>query len=458
MTVINLAARALRPARRRGGRRRQPDAISSAELPARRPDRRAPPGRAAIVHPYSTGRHLAGAFGASGWTSVAVVPDRPLPVFADDVSAFRDRDYAAVVTDAGDIVATASVLAALSVTAVIAGTESGVELADALACRLGLPGNSPATSPSRRDKGLMADALARAGVPYARTIGVSTLGAAQAAARAIGGPVVVKPAASAASDNVTVCRSPQEIAAAWQAAAGQVNVMGLTNDELLVMEFLTGQQYMVNTVSYPGPGGRAAHYVAEVWLDRRREVPGGKVIYDRLDLLAGDDPRAQAAGAYIADVLDALGVVTGPAHSEMMVTSRGPRLIETNVRLAGMADLAPMERALGISQVGLAAEAVTDPAAFARRAARGPYRRLQHAVQLDLAATQPGILDGAALDQVRSLPTVCGWVSHFRPGDRIAATVDLATSPGHLFLVGPAGQLEADIGRIRALQGSGLFR
>jgi hypothetical protein len=125
----------------------------------------------------------------------------------------------------------------------------------------------------------------------------------------------------------------------------------------------------------------------------------------------------------------------------MMVTSRGPRLIETNVRLAGMADLAPMERALGISQVGLAAEAVTDPAAFARRAAGGPYRRLQHAIQLDLAATRPGILDAAALDQIRSLPTVCGWVSHLRPGDRVAATIDLATSPGHLFLVGPAGQL-----------------
>lgn len=513
MTVINLAARALWPARRRGSRRRQPGpagdrvtaiAVVAGSVPARRrarrhepaisppapeltrppaagapggsaradlmiiqqagprpaprPGRRAQPGRAAIVHPYSTGRYLSGAFAASGWRSVAVVPDQPLPVFADDVSSFRASDYAAVVTEAGDVVATASVLAALSVTAVIAGTESGIELADVLARQLGLPGNDPATSAARRDKGLMTDALARAGVPYARTIRARTLSAALAAARDIGGPVVVKPAASAASDNVTVCRSPQEIEAAWRAAAGQVNVMGLTNDELLVMEFLTGQQYMVNTVTYPGPGGRPAHYVAEVWRDCRREVPGGKVIYDRLDLLAGDDPRALAAGSYIADALDALGVVAGPAHCEMMVTSRGPRLIEANVRLAGMADIAPMDRALGISQVGLAVEAVTDPAAFARRAARGPYRRLAHAVQLDLAAPRPGILDGAALARIRSLPTVCGWVSHFRPGDRISPTVDLATSPGHLFLVGPSGQVEADIGGIRALQGSGLYR
>jgi hypothetical protein len=228
--------------------------------------------------------------------------------------------------------------------------------------------------------------------------------------------------------------------------------MGLVNEGLLVQEYLTGEQYTVNTVTGAGPGGAPVHYVAEVWADCRREVPGGKVIYDRMDLLAGDDPRAGQVGAYIARVLDALGVVTGPAHSEVMVTGRGPVLIETGARLAGMVDPAAMRLAAGISQAGLAAEAVTDPAGFARRAGAGPYRRLAHAVQLDLAAPRPGILDPGTLAAIRALPTVRGWVGHLRPGDRVRETVDLMSSPGMLYLVGTLPQVEADVTAIRALE------
>jgi biotin carboxylase len=228
--------------------------------------------------------------------------------------------------------------------------------------------------------------------------------------------------------------------------------MGLVNNELLIQEYLTGQQYTVNTVTYPGPDGWPLHYVSEVWLDCRREVPGGKMIYDRMDLLAGDDPRTQIVGAYITEVLDALGVVCGPAHNEVMVTSAGPVLIEVNARLAGMTDPAAMLRALGDSHVSLAVEAATDPAGFGRRHGRRPYQRLARAVQLDLAADRAGILDPGTLAAIRSLPTVCGWVGHVAPGDPVRRTVDLVTSPGMLYLAGPADHVESDIARIRAME------
>jgi hypothetical protein len=424
--------------------------------PARAREAATQPGIAAVVHPYSTGRLLPAAFAARGWPAVAVIPDHPLEVY-DHASVFRPEEYDAIVGDSGDVMATAAGLAALGVTAVIAGTESGVALADALACHLGLPGNDPATSARRRDKGLMAGALAQAGLAHPRTLRARTAAQARAAAAELGGTVVVKPAASAASDHVTVCRTPLEVTAAWRAAAGQPNLMGLVNDELLIQELLTGQQYTVNTVTYSGPGGVPAHYVSEVWLDCRREVPGGevpggKVIYDRMDLLAGDDPRALEVGAYMAAVLDALGLTCGPAHSELMMTGRGPVLIETNARLAGMVDHAAMRRALPDSHVGLAVEAIADPAGFARRRGGRPYRRLAHAVQLDLAADRPGILHAGTLAAIRALPTVCGWVGHATPGERVERTVDLSSSPGMLYLAGPPGQVEADVAAIRALE------
>jgi biotin carboxylase len=394
---------------------------------------------------------LAGEFARRGWPAVAVLPADPLPVY-DHPRSFRRRDYVVTVTHHEDAAVSAATLATLGVTAVIAGTESGTGLADALAALLGVPGSDPATSLDRRDKGKMAAALARAGVAGPVTISARTLEEAYAAADVIGGPVVLKPAASAASDSVTACRGRDEVAAAWGAAAGAVNLMGARNDRLLVQELLTGQQYTVNTVTAPAAGGEGPwHYVTDVWLDRRREIPGGRFVYDRMDLLAGDDSRALMAGHYVAEVLSALGVAAGPAHTELVHTGRGPVLIEVNARLAGMADPAALDAALEGSQVSLAAEAVTDPAAFARRRGR-PYRRLACAVQLDLAADRAGIIDPQVFALIRSRPTVAGAVVHAGPGEPVRPTVDLMSSPAMFYLVGTEADVEADVAAIRSLE------
>lgn len=409
----------------------------------------------AVVHPYSTGRHLAPAAAHRGWRSIAVVPASPLAAHDHD-RVFQPLDYTAVVTDNGHIAAMAGELAALGATAVLAGTETGVPVADALAACLGLPGSDPATSQVRRDKRLMVDAVAHAGLPHPRTIFAASRIEAQAAAQAIGWPVIVKPATSAGSDGVALCRTPDEVAAAWSAAAGQRNLMGETNDVLLVQEYLTGVQATVNTVTCPDRSG-SLHYIAEVWHDRRRVVAGGKIVYDRADLLAADDPRAIQLGNYTGQILDALGVAAGPAHSELVITAdRGPVLIEVGARLAGITDPHASRMALGTSQVDLAIEAVTEPAAFLALR-RGRYRRLAHAVHLDLAATRAGILDPGVLSDILALPSVCGWVGHVEPGGQVSVTVDLLTSPGTLYLVGSSSAVERDVLRVRELEAD-LYR
>jgi biotin carboxylase len=409
----------------------------------------------AVVHPYSTGRLLAPAIARRGWQSIAVVPARPLAVYDHD-RVFRPLDYAAVVTDNGNIATMAAELAALGTAAVLAGTESGVPAADALAACLGLPGSDPATSPVRRDKALMVDAVARAGLPHPRTICAASRTEAQAAAAVIGWPVIIKPATSAGSDGVALCRTPDEVAAAWAAAAGQRNVMGEVNSVLLVQEYLTGWQATVNTVTCPDPP-RSLHYVAEVWRDHRQVTAGGKIIYDHAELLAGDDPLAIRLGDYTRKILDALGIVTGPAHCELVMTPhRGPVLIELGARLAGMADPQAARMGLGTSQLDLSIEAITEPAAFLALR-RDRYRKLSHAVQLDLMAPRTGVLDPGVLSDILALPSVRGWVGHVEPGGQVSVTVDLMTSPGTLYLVGSASTVERDVQRVRELEAD-LYR
>jgi biotin carboxylase len=383
-----------------------------------------------------------------------VVPERPLPICHPELLE-RD-DYADLITGQ-DPDALAGILRELGVAVVMAGCETGVELADALAARLGLAGNDPATSRRRRDKGLMSAALASAGLAHTRTARAGTLEQAQAAARELGGPVVLKPPASTGNDSVAVCRSAAEVTAAWDAAAGALSRMGEPNTELLVQEFLQGQPFTVNTVSCQA-SRQTFHHVCEVWRDSRREAPGGRAIYDRTDLLPADVPFAVRAGAYVRQALDALGVTTGPAHTEIMLTSRGFVLIETGARLAGMAAPYVMERAIGESQCSLAVEAAMDPAGFTGRHVGRRYRRPRAVAQLDLIAPRPATLDAGAVGEILALPTVASASGNLRPGARVDRTVDLFTSPGHLFHVGARADVDRDIAAVRAIEARRLYR
>src|SRR4051794_40480594 len=117
---------------------------------------------AVIVDPFSTGADLAPEFRRRGWRTVAVLSSPELPaVYA---GRLRSADFRCVLVHHGDVAATARALGDLSPDAVLAGTEIGVVLADALAEMLELPGNGTPASRCRRHKGEMARAVCSAGL------------------------------------------------------------------------------------------------------------------------------------------------------------------------------------------------------------------------------------------------------------------------------------------------------
>jgi hypothetical protein len=410
---------------------------------------------AAVVWPYSTALWLGRTLQCRGWAGVAVVPADPAACGMPQ-TRLPEGHWEKVLTDPGDPDRLVAELA--GVAAVLPGDESAVPLAEHLAARLGLAGSDPRTSAARTDKAAMQQALERAGVPHPRTIRAESLAAALAAAEAVGWPVVVKPRWSASSVGVTVCHRPAEVEVAWQATAGHPGALGEITRVVAVQEYLAGQKWTVDTVTVPGPGGRPVHVLTSVWRERVIET-GGHIAWGESWLIPPaavlGDPAASEVAGYTTAVLDAAGVAAGPACTEIVLTARGPRLVEVMARLAGCYPVHLVELVTGQSQVTSTVDALTDPAGFA---GRPPAAGSGLAVaQAWLLAPHDGFLDGAALSKIRDLPSVVAVTPDLKADAPVHHTTDTPSSPGRLDLLGPPAQVEQDIEAIRALE-QGLYK
>ncbi len=430
--------------------------------------------RVAVVDPYSTGAQIAGVLAERGADTVAVLSSEP-PTrrYAPDPA-----EYLHIHKHRGDEKDTGRTLASLGVTHLIPGSESGVALADQLSALLELTGNDPDTSRLRRDKKAMAAALASAGLAHARTYHARTLAEAREAgalaaslfadqrtdharrlvevgdaASAIGRwPVVVKPVASGGSDNVVFAKNLQEVESAAATILATSNVYGEPNDAVICQEYLDGPQYAVNTVSR-----NARHRIVEVWRDTRTRI-AGRLIYDRMDLLPANDPRLPELAAYVGACLDALGIEHGAAHSEVILTSRGPVLVETAGRLQGGDSVALMRAATGSSQTDALLQALLDDPAAADHEPVADYAYVP-VTQLFLNAPDGAAIGPAsAIQALMSIPGVAGLVSPLRPGAPVNRTIDLLTSPGTVYLADPdAAQIEHAYLQVRTLEARGLY-
>ncbi|SEN92781.1 Biotin carboxylase [Duganella sp. CF517] len=412
---------------------------------------------AVIVDAYSTGAELAPKFAARGIPSIHVQSAATIP--PSYVPSFQPDSFAAsiVYRDLDDCVSKlAAALGGGHAAWVMAGAETGVELADLLAAELGLAGNPVASSRRRRDKYEMAQALCGAGLAAADSMRTDDVGALLqwAGDGRRGWPIVVKPLASAGSDHVFFCSSAGQLQAAFDSMIGKRNRMGAINRQVLAQTYLAGTQYVVNSVSVDG-----RHYFSDIWIDRRKTLSGASNLYDCEELLPAVGPVQDSLTSYMRQVLDALEVRNGPAHSEVMMTERGPVLVETGARLQGSMLEQPVIGALGASQITLAVERCCDSVAFSRRLDQ-PYVLNRHVMCVALISDQSGTVeDISGLDKIRGLPS---YACHFHTpevGDRIMRTTDLFSIPGVVYLTHVDQQvLRRDYETIRELErGRRLF-
>nr|WP_228454140.1 ATP-grasp domain-containing protein [Streptomyces alkaliphilus] len=253
---------------------------------------------------------------------------------------------------------------------------------------------------ARRDKYAMQQALARAGLHHTRSRVVHG----EEELRDLLGrwgayPVVIKPFNSAGSDGCRICTTADAALAAYRAIAGRRNLLGEINEGVLVQEFLAGSQYVVNTVSMDG-----RHLLAELYAERIDRVEGSPVLRHIISRTTPEE-REQRLVEYTGSCLDALGIRDGAAHTEVMLTADGPRLVEVNSRLMGPY-LSPdaYHCAFGYCSPHLVAERFLRPDDFRKRfdLPYGPARTL---AMVFLRASRAGVLTSLeGLRTVRRLP------------------------------------------------------
>ncbi|WP_043194451.1 ATP-grasp domain-containing protein [Streptomyces sp. NRRL F-2664] len=304
-------------------------------------------------------------------------------------------------------------------------------LAALLAERVGLPGNDPRLARAARNKVLMAEAFAAAGVPAPRWAAARDAAQAHriAATGGLGRPLVVKPAEQGGSWGVSVVDGPGPLGAAVAAAQRFTHARphGLRLDTtVLLQEYVPGPEYSCDTVVADG----VAHPLPVV---RKDTTPGRYRIETGHTCPAGlDEELTGIVQATAARAALAVGIRNGIAHTELKIPpgTRTPYVIETGARLPGDNLCEVVEAATGISEAAAHLQAVLgrvpDTAPTAAGAASIRF----------LLPERGGVLRRAAI------PAVPGTHSelYLRPGDAVPEPADSSCRIGHV--VARAGTAE----------------
>ena len=207
-------------------------------------------------------------------------------------------------------------------TRVLTLTEPGLLPAARLNAEWGLGGNSVDTVRLLKDKALMRDRLAEVGLSPVRYRTVR--GARELAAfldELAGVPVVVKPLDSGGSDGVTVVATPADVPLAWRRVEESGRAVALAE------EYLDGPEISVEAFSQDG-----VHTV--VALTDKFLGPGVIEVGHAVPADLTEPVRRQVCELTTA-LLDAVGLVEGPTHTEIKLTARGPRVVESHNRTGG---------------------------------------------------------------------------------------------------------------------------
>ncbi|MFF8593333.1 ATP-grasp domain-containing protein [Streptomyces sp. NPDC015220] len=408
-----------------------------------------------LVDPLRAGTKLAQLFNGLGLRCVAVLSQESDSEFWR--ASFRPQDFLATLEESDGVEALLRGLSAYEVACVVPGGESGVDLADRLAPHFpGIPAMAPRAAHARRDKYHMAEALLRDGlaaIPHCRTGDAAE--AVEWYRTRSDGRAVVKPLAGTSAEGVRFCASADQVRAAFAELRDSVSLFGRVNDELLVQQDIAhtgGVEYTVNSVS-----SRGRHHVTDVWRMNRRMVDATAVC-TYSDLVHPDEPEYGQLSTYLHDVLETLGIDNGTAHSEIMLTSGGPVLIETGARVEGACDPGAVLTVCGRSQNSLLPLSYLDPEGFEHAIRRPRPEPRLYARHVYLLSTVEGkVVRAPDLTRFRSLPTFYGLDTTLDAVPYLERTVNLATCPGNLYLISPHPErIEEDYAALRAME-PGLY-
>lgn len=335
----------------------------------------------------------------------------------------------------------------------------GVAVTDLLSEAMGLRSNGTEHSEARRNKFAMGEAIRSKGIRAVKQCSATTwkqvVTFIQQELKPNPFKVVVKPEESAGSDDVTLCTSMEEVQIAFGNIQGKINGLGLENMATLVQEYLSGTEYVVDTVSRDGE-----HKVVAVWEYDKRAVNDAPFVYFGVMLRDGKGPMLESIVDYTISVLDALNIQNGPGHAEVKYVNGEPCLVEIGARCHGgeASYIGIVKDCVGYNQVDVALDSYLDPKAFHAIPARLSGLK-KHGCEAMLVSYDEGILEQyAALDEIEAMPSFLKSMIIAKPGDVLHRTIDMFSTPGSVMMVHEnANQIKADYDRIRQLEFDGLY-
>ncbi|WP_281185184.1 ATP-grasp domain-containing protein [Micromonospora halophytica] len=220
--------------------------------------------------------------------------------------------------------------------AVLTLSDFGLLPAAQLSETFGIGGESVTTVELLLDKSRMRERLAERGIgPVASGVGRTNQDVKEFV-QVTGLPIIVKPTRESGSLAIFHVRHQEDadtVADRYLSLADKEwkpGDLGFADsfDDFLMEEFLDGPEVSVETLSFDGQhvvvavtdkelGGTG---FAEVGLSTPSRQPGETL---------------REATRLVADLLDAVGLRNGPAHTEVKLTSRGPRIVESHNRIGG---------------------------------------------------------------------------------------------------------------------------
>lgn len=195
----------------------------------------------------------------------------------------------------------------------------------AKACeKLGLPGISYETAIKATDKGKMIETFKAHNIESPWYYIIHSRNELEKLYKDITYPCIIKPIDNAASRGVIFVNSEKEMNAAYNYSIEHSRLKSL-----IVEEYMKGVEVSVETLTYEGET-----YVLQVTDKATTGAPHFvETGHNQPSLLP---PQTLVSVKDLAiRAVNALGIMIGPAHVEIMVTENGPKLIELGARLGG---------------------------------------------------------------------------------------------------------------------------
>lgn len=310
---------------------------------------------------------------------------------------------------------------------IIPGADSGIIWANKMSYELGLPCNNPKLLKKMTNKRCMQESLKKADLRYIKSQPINTFEEAKEFMAKNGlTKVVIKPSVGQATVGMRICETDEELK---EAITTNKSIDLLGNDEILIQEYIGGEEYVVDSVSCNGTNRITALYKYS-YIQEEREFKKR----DYMMTVADDDPLIEEIIEYHKKVIPAIGIGNGAIHAEYKIDSKGPALIEVNCRLNGGMQIYSIENETwGESHAGAALEAYLNLDIFHEKLKRKPNLRHHYARKYLIMPEDCYVLKSHVNEFFRDLESLNIAIEF--GGERFyPKTIDLSTCGGIIHL------------------------